>query len=47
MTGRLSDKKLLAAAELIKRTVVEVTAANSYDKAQVCKGGVRVKDVAP
>ena len=24
MTGRLSDKKLLAAAELIKRTVVEV-----------------------
>jgi len=47
MTGRLSDKKLLAAAELIKRTVVEVTAANSFDKAQVCMGGVRVKDVDP
>lgn len=47
MAGRLSDKKLLAAAELIKRTVVEVTAANSFDKAQVCMGGVRVKDVDP
>lgn len=47
MTGRLSDKKLMAAAELIKRTVVEVTAANSFDKAQVCMGGVRVKDVDP
>ena len=47
MTGRLSDKKLLAAAELIKRTVVEVTAANSFDKAQVCMGGVRGKDVDP
>ena len=47
MTGRLSDKKLLAAAELIKHTVVEVTAANSFDKAQVCMGGVRVKDVDP
>ena len=47
MAGRLSDKKLLAAAELIKRTVVEVTAANSFDKAQVCMGGVRVKNVDP
>lgn len=47
MAGRLSDKKLLAAVELIKRTVVEVTAANSFDKAQVCMGGVRVKDVDP
>ena len=47
MAGRLSDKKLLAAAELIKRTVVDVTAANSFDKAQVCMGGVRVKDVDP
>lgn len=47
MAGRLSDKKLLAVAELVKRTVVEVTAANSFDKAQVCMGGVRVKDVDP
>ena len=48
MAGRLSDKKSSwRRRERIKRTVVEVTAANSFDKAQVCMGGVRVKDVDP
>ena len=45
--GRLPDKKLQAVTEIAKRTMVEVTAANSFDKAQVCMGGVRVKEVDP
>ena len=41
----LTDKKLKEITEVIKNALFEVTETNSYDKAQVCMGGVSTKEI--
>ena len=43
--SEISDKKLGELCEIIKEASFEVTATNPYDKAQICMGGVNVRDV--
>ncbi len=41
----ISDKKLWELVDVIKDASFEVTGTNSYDKAQICMGGVSLKEV--
>ena len=41
----LTDEKLHALTEVIKEALVKVTETNSFDKAQVCMGGVSTREV--
>lgn len=43
----ISNKKLAELCGVIKDAGFEVTATNSYDKAQVCMGGVNVREIDP
>ena len=43
--AELSDRKLEMLCEAVKSCSVEVTDTNSYDKAQICMGGVCVNEV--
>ena len=44
--GQLKEEELSRLASLIKEFPVTVTAANSYDQAQVCMGGVDPSQVS-
>ncbi len=41
----LTDKKLHELTEVIKEALVKVTETNSFDKAQVCMGGVSTREI--
>lgn len=43
----ISNKKLGELVEIIKEMSFEVTGTNSYDKAQICMGGVPLREVNP
>ena len=43
----ISNKKLGELVEIIKEMSFEVTGTNSYDKAQICMGGVPLREVDP
>ena len=43
----ISDKTLADLVEIIKDATFEVTGTNSYDKAQICMGGVSLKEINP
>ena len=43
--SELGNKKLADLCNVIKGMVFEVTGTNSYDKAQICMGGVDLRDV--
>ncbi len=43
----ISNKKLAELCQLIKDASFEVTGTNSYDKAQICMGGVDLREVDP
>lgn len=43
--SELSNKKLAELCSLIKECSFEVTGTNSYDKAQICMGGVDLREV--
>ena len=45
--AEISNKKLAELCGLIKETAFEVTGTNSYDKAQICMGGVNMKEIDP
>lgn len=46
-SATLTNKELLALTTLIKKFVVTIDGANSFDKAQVCAGGVRTEELDP
>lgn len=46
-TGDLTKEELDKLTDLIKEFRVNVTATNSYEQAQVCRGGINVSDVDP
>ncbi|MDO5520375.1 MAG: NAD(P)/FAD-dependent oxidoreductase [bacterium] len=43
----VTNKELNALANKIKKFVVTIDSANSFDKAQVCAGGVNTRDINP
>ena len=43
----ISDRTIAELVMIIKKAAFEVTGTNSYDKAQICMGGVSLKEINP